>query len=453
MKAIQHLLLLGAVFLGGTFTASANPPDRQPPKEGDGLKVTVKPGRDAVVADQDQRVVVKIEISGPKGKPAKRLPLNLAVVIDRSGSMRGVKIEQAKQAAVELLEQLQPQDSIALVAYDEDVKVLIPAQKVEEKKVLRRKIESIRVGGSTALHAGVQEGGKQLGRYLKERNINRVLLLSDGLANVGPSSNQEIAKLGRELARQGKSVTTIGLGADYNEDLMAALAEASDANYYYVQDIEKLPGIFREELGELMAVTARQVEIVITAADGVKPLRLIGRDETFSDGKATVKFGPMSSGQTRYLLLECEVPAGTAGLRKKVAHVKVAYEHVGSEEMRDASGGTEVAYTDSQEEADASVNRDVQADVQLQLTALAKKKAISEADKGNHRLAGSQLREQAAALRAGAPSAPAAQRKEMLQEANDLSTFADQVVEEGAMSKQNRKALQKGYYDKRNSKK
>src|ERR1019366_3487769 len=119
----------------------------------------------------------------------------------------------------------------------------------------------------TALYAGVQLGETQIQSHLSSRRINRVILLSDGLANVGPSSSGQLRQLGGELSERGISVTTIGVGDDYNEDLMAGLAEASDANYYYVNDTEKLPEILAKELGGMLSVTAREVRIEIICPD------------------------------------------------------------------------------------------------------------------------------------------------------------------------------------------
>src|SRR5581483_2232947 len=142
-----------------------------------------------------------------------------------------------------------PDDVFSFVVYSDDARVLVPAQHVEDKDALKAKIARIDAEGSTALYAGVKRGAAEMDEYLSDKRINRIILLSDGLANVGPSSPRELRRLGGDLAERGIAVTTIGVGADYNEDLMAGLAEASDANYYYVKDTEKLPEIFNKELG------------------------------------------------------------------------------------------------------------------------------------------------------------------------------------------------------------
>ncbi|NNE93608.1 MAG: VWA domain-containing protein, partial [Verrucomicrobiales bacterium] len=217
----------------------------------------------------EQKVIIKIDINGvPIGQKLDRMPLNIALVIDRSGSMTGKKLEQAKQAAEMLVDQLGPKDIFSLVMYDTDVDVLIGAQPVGTKRDhFKRTIRKINAGGSTALYHGVERGGQQLEEYFGREKINRVILLSDGIANVGPSSNREIAQLGQRLARRQISVSTIGLGDNYNENLMTALAEASDANYYYVADVEELPDVFRRELGELQTIVAREIIIEVICPD------------------------------------------------------------------------------------------------------------------------------------------------------------------------------------------
>jgi Ca-activated chloride channel family protein len=128
--------------------------------------------------------------------------------------MTGTKLEKAKQAALQLVDRLAPNDIFSLVTYSDEARVLVPAQRVEDKEALKEKIEGIEAGGSTALYAGVKTGARQIQEYLSGKRINRVILLSDGLANVGPSSTHDLRQLGRQLAERGISVTTIGVGDD-----------------------------------------------------------------------------------------------------------------------------------------------------------------------------------------------------------------------------------------------
>src|SRR5450756_482134 len=266
------------------------------PFAGETLRLNLVPDRDVLLKGRPQEVVVKIDLSAIADRQKhRRTPLNLAVVLDKSGSMTGAKLEKAKQAAMLVVDRLAPNDVFSLVIYSDEARVLVPAQRVEDKEALRARIEGIEAGGSTALYAGVKTGARQIQEYFSSKRINRVILLSDGLANVGPSSTHDLCGLGHELAESGIAVTTIGVGDDYNEDLMAGLAEASDANYYYVRDTEKLPEIFAKELGELLSVAARDVRIEIICPDGVQPLGFIGRAERFENQRASVSLSQFTT--------------------------------------------------------------------------------------------------------------------------------------------------------------
>src|ERR1035441_6359246 len=225
-KTILLTIGLATAFTGNLFA-------------GETLQLNLVPERGCVVKNSPQEVVIKIDLSAIAGqKKVRRTPLNLAVVLDKSGSMTGAKLEKTKQAAMQLVDRLAPNDIFSLGLYSDAARVLVPAQKVEDKDALKEKIDNIQAGGSTALYAGVKMGADQIQEYFSNKRINRVILLSDGLANVGPSTPRELRRFGGDLAERGISVTTIGVGDDYNEDLMAGLAEASDANYYYVKDTE-----------------------------------------------------------------------------------------------------------------------------------------------------------------------------------------------------------------------
>ena len=416
---------------------------------GETLHLNLVPDRDVLLRGQPQEIVVKIDLNAIADRQKhRRTPLNLAVVLDKSGSMTGAKLEKAKQAATQLVDRLAPSDVFSLVIYSDEARVLVPAQKVEDKESLKEKIESIEAGGSTALHAGVKTGARQVREYFSGKRINRVILLSDGLANVGPSSTSDLRRLGHELAESGISVTTIGVGDDYNEDLMAGLAEASDANYYYVQDTERLPEIFAKELGEMLTVAAREIKIEITCPDGVQPLGFIGRSEKFENRKASVNLSQFTLGQSRYLLLRCLVTRP----EPEVARVQVRYtDELDNGSEQSAGGVVKIRYTDDQAAADRSVNSAVNAEKVLVLTAGAKDKAITLADGGDYKQAAATLAVQKEALSAAYANAPAEVQVQIRAETKTLGDFSDQFVN-GQYGAGSRKALQSQSYNTRNSK-
>jgi Ca-activated chloride channel family protein len=396
-----------------------------------------------------QEVVVKIDLEAiAQTKKAKRTPLNLAVVLDRSGSMTGAKLEKAKQAATQLVDRLGPDDIFSMVVYSDSAQVLVQAQRIEDKATVKRAIARIEASGSTALHAGVKAGATQIEEYISAKRINPVILLSDGLANVGPSSTGDLRRLGRKLAGEGIAVTTIGVGDDYNEDLMAGLAEASDANYYYVKDTEKLPQIFAKELGELLTVAAREVRIEITCPDGVKPIGFIGRGEQFEDQKATVRLSYFTAGQNRFLFLRCLVK----DTQPEIARVKVIYaDELDNGSEQSAGGVVRIRFTEDKSVAASSMNSAVIAQKELVLTAVRKDEALADADAGNYADAARKLDAQAAVLDASYANAPAAEQVQIRRETENLRNRSQQL-QNGRYDSATRKTMQSESWGTRNSK-
>jgi Ca-activated chloride channel family protein len=416
---------------------------------GDTLRLKLEPDREFLLSGSPHEVVVKIDLTaaGHK-KKVKRTPLNLAVVLDRSGSMTGAKIEKARQAAMGLVDQLAPGDFFLLIAYSDQAEVLVLAQELEDKEAVKSRISHIRPGGSTALYAGVDLGATQIQRHLSSRRINRVILLSDGLANVGPSSTQDLRQLGHALSERGISVTTIGVGDDYNEDLMAGLAEARDANYYYVTDTERLPEIFAKELGGLVTVAAREVKIEIICPKGVKPIGLIGRPEVFAGQKAAVQLSQLALEQNRYLFLRCLVNEP----QPEIAVVNVRYtDELNGGAEQSLSERATVRFTEDQTVAAKSERAGIVAQKELMLTAVAKDAALADADAGRYQQAAQTLNRQAIVLDSNYLNAPASVQSQLREEAANLRLRANQL-EQNQYDPGTRKSMQSESWIYRNSK-
>ncbi|MEM9017824.1 MAG: VWA domain-containing protein, partial [Verrucomicrobiota bacterium] len=356
--------------------------------------------------ERDQKVVVRIEVEGAEVERLVRAPLNLAIVLDRSGSMSGAKLEQAKQAALMLVDQLDEDDILSLVLYESEVEVAVHAGPLGKRRSeIKRAIRRIETGGSTALYDGVAMGGCELEEFLSDDRINRIMLLSDGIANVGPSSNREIANLGTRLSRKGLSVTTIGLGNDYNETLMTALAEASDANYYYVADVEALPEVFRNELGELKSVIARNLEIEIRCPKGVRPLRFLGRPGELKSREESLVFGTLSSSQTREIYFECLVERDAIGDITEIVELEARFSEVASgKESVVSATPVVVGYSDDVKLVEKSINEEVVAESIIWANAVETERSIALADEGKFEESRANIASQKAALTKALPS-------------------------------------------------
>lgn len=413
------------------------------------LNLSVKPERDVIPVSGGRETIVQIELKAGDARTKRSVPINLAVVLDRSGSMAGAKLEKARQAAAVALDQLGPEDYFSVVVYDDEAEVLIAPQKAANKEGLKEKIHAIRDGGGTALYSGVEKGAAQLRKYFDREKVNRIILLSDGNANVGPSRPSDLAKFGKELRQEGLGVSTVGLGDDYNEDLMTALAESSHANYYYVQNVEKLPGIFAEELGTVKSVVARNVKVVITLPEGVKPRAVLGEEDFVFQGQSvTIPLSDFYGSQTRRFLVSCETPDGEAA-ELDLAKVSVAYEDAESGRAVSTSQSARVKRSDDARLVAASLRADVAANSAITQNRLAKERAVKLADAGKPKEAAALLENQAAANAA----LPAAAQSPLLQSENDvLLRKAGELKASGSFSKTSRKEIQYQNYQDKNQK-
>jgi Ca-activated chloride channel family protein len=192
----------------------------------------------------------------------KRLPLNLAVILDRSGSMQGDKLAYAKKATEFIIQNLNADDVLSIIQYDSQVDVLSPSQKVENKAELIRKVQAIQDRGSTNFSGGLLEGYHQVGQSKQNGYVNRCLMLSDGEANVGITQPQELQRIASTHFREkGIGLSTFGLGEGFNELLMTGLAEHGGGNYYFIASPDAIPSIFSQELQGLLCVVAQNTKL------------------------------------------------------------------------------------------------------------------------------------------------------------------------------------------------
>jgi len=299
--------------------------------------------------------------------PKERLPVNVAIVIDKSGSMQGEKIAQARRAAIQAVDRLRDSDIVSIVTYDSSVEVLCPATKASDRQRIKEQIKTIQAGGNTALFAGVSKGASEIRKFLDDKRVNRVVLLSDGLANVGPDTPSELEELGESLIKEGISVSTMGLGLGYNEDLMSRLALASSGNHVFIEEAENLVEVFQNEFDDVLSVVAQRIRIQIELAEGVRPVKLLNYPASITGQHVSIDVGQLYSKQERYFVLEIEVPYGKPSKQALVADVRVEYMNLYTETQDKLSSQVSVKFTESAEVAEAAIQKEILAACVIQI--------------------------------------------------------------------------------------
>jgi Ca-activated chloride channel family protein len=225
-----------------------------------------------------------------------------------------------------------------------------------------------------------------------------VILLSDGLANVGPSRPDDLARLGASLLKEGISVSTIGVGTDFNEDLMTRLAEKSDGNHYFVESSRDLPRIFAAELGDVLSVVARRVIIEIECPEGVRPLRIIGREGRIRDRQVEIRMNQLYGGQEKYALIEVEVPASRSGQTVDLGEVRCRYENALTSKEEKSTVSARAKISEQREEVRRAASKAVQQAVVENEMAVARDKALTLYNEGEKEKAALELRRKSRAL-------------------------------------------------------
>jgi Ca-activated chloride channel family protein len=343
-------MVVASAFLGGSAGA----------EEASRVKLDVSLASPILAADKKQSAYLKVGLTGFEREASKRAPINLSIVLDRSGSMaEDHKMEKAKEAAVMILDRLGSEDVVSVVAFDWTVEVLVPATKLTDKAKIQSRIMALYPRGSTALFAGVSKGIEEVRKFKEGERVNRVVLLSDGQANVGPGSPNELGRLGASCAKEGISITTIGLGLGYNEDLMTQLAVKSDGNHAFAQNASELTKIFNLELGEVLSVIAQEVSIKVKFADGVRPVRVLNREGEVQGQSVILALNQLYSKQEKFFLIEAEVGPKPAGSKMSVAGVDVSYANLVTHKTDRLSAAAEASFSASLAEVEAKTNREV----------------------------------------------------------------------------------------------
>lgn len=307
-----------------------------------GVEAEVIPSRPATMANGPAREQFLLEIraaGATAGIPgvyqnAPRTPLNLCLVVDRSGSMEGAPLEYAKQACNYVVDLLGPNDVLSIVTFEEIVELLMPPQKVTTKEQIKAGISRLQAGNTTNLYDALGMGLAQIQQTQDPGRATRMVVLSDGDPTTGIKDHASLVNFAGEIKSRGVTTTFLGFGPDYNEELLAAMARKSGGNYAYIPRPELIPEVFRLEVEGMMSVAATNLRLDIKMARWATLRGATGLSPLPTGDEFSMQLSDLERGEVLQTVFDVDFPNHPLG------HYRVM---AGRLSYQDAMSGTSVS--------------------------------------------------------------------------------------------------------------
>jgi Ca-activated chloride channel homolog len=339
--------------------------------------------REKLEAGKEQTVDVLIRITPPalNRSNSSRPDLNLSLVLDRSGSMEGQKMVRAREAAMFCVDQMLSTDRLSVVTFDDHIDVLFPSEPVTNKQAMKDLISRVGARGSTALHEAWVRGGLTVSERMLDGGINRVVLITDGLANVGLTNADEIVTQVMGLFQRGVSTSTIGIGVDFNEDLLMSMAQSGGGNAWHVVEPQDMQHIFQVELEGLIAQFAHTVSLGLIPADGVRIVDVLNDFELTETGR--YRLPNLLAGSSLEIVVQLKVGAQEVGTLLRLLDLRLGFTPQEAKNAEVLKQAHTVEFVSSWQVASMEVNQDVVKAVQFLMNARARNEAMERMDQGD----------------------------------------------------------------------
>lgn len=359
------LLVLVALLMYKRPSNTSDPTVPPSPTENGLVSMQITPSHQFLIHQGDGEVHLAISLEGLAAKGQKGVPINLGLVIDRSGSMAGPKLDHARQAARVLVNKLRPGDRVAIITYGSDVTVLVPSREITAhgKEKILAAIDQIVDSGGTFLSGGFEAGESEVLRFGRQGYVNRVVLISDGQANEGVTAPAQLSELARKAMGRGVHVTTMGVGLDFNENVMTAMAEHGGGHYYYIQNSSAMANIFTRELETMLSTVAQRAVLELDLRPDVELVELYGYPHEREGRKVRILLPDLYSGQKRKVMCRLRLNAERAG-EQALARVTLRFHDVDQGLSREVEADAVVAVTSDAVKVTNGRNLEVLAKVQ-----------------------------------------------------------------------------------------
>ncbi len=361
------------------------------------LQAVYQFSRSPIPVNQISFVDLQIHFKPTAHEVPKRRPLNLSIVIDRSGSMAGQPLKQAINAARLLVEKLTAEDTLSVVVYDDNVDTLFEPQLVKNKDIIYTLLDKVDAGGCTNLSGGWLRGCEHVQAHYSADKINRVLLLTDGQANVGITDNKVLLNTAQQKNLNDHiSTTALGFGSHFNEDLLIGMAKSGSGNFYFIQTPEDLVEVFRIELESLSSLVAQDLVVTLTPQNNVQIEQVLNNYRQKDKPPAVeLLLGDVYAVEDKALSLAVSIPASAQVGTMPVFTLHYRYQAVVNEAISVFNEECSISIAVDTPEAVASAPPLQQVLEQSNRLRIAKVKddAIELADKGEYQQAAQKLHE------------------------------------------------------------
>jgi Ca-activated chloride channel homolog len=332
---------------------------------------------------ESAEVAARVRIATNDADQPSRPAINLALAVDTSGSMEGAPIDDARAAALAIVDELEPGDQLAVIVFHSTTEVLVPSTKLtsSNRAGVKAKIARMQARGTTDLAGGLAHAIHQARAGHIPDGINRIVLLGDGVANDGT----QLLSLAQSARDAGLSITALGLGLDYDETMLAGIAQMSGGKFHYIDDSSKVAGVFRGELLRIERVVARNATVTFVPGPGVTIREVVGQQVApAGDGRsAVVHLGDISHGDERDLLLRLEATGGRPGAAVELMDAVLRFEDtVAGAGMLERRVYLSARATDDAAAIEAARDHDVERSLERARAAAAMVQAISMARSG-----------------------------------------------------------------------
>jgi Ca-activated chloride channel family protein len=277
-----------------------------------------------VAAAQNGEVIARLRIDTRAFEQADRPPLNLAMAIDTSGSMEGEPIDRAREAALSFVDKLRDGDRLAVVVFHSQTELLVESTVIDAaaRPAIKARINTMKAAGTTDMAGGMQQALQQVYAHLVADGVNRVVLLSDGV----PNDEGQILAWADQARGNNASITTLGLGLDYNETLLAAVAQRSGGSFHFIESADAVAKVFDDEVLRLQRVVGRQLMVTLTPGPGITINNAIGYPTGVSGRNVYVQLGDLSEGEERDVFVRLGVGAHRGGANVELLDATLSFQ-------------------------------------------------------------------------------------------------------------------------------